>query len=74
MCPEVPEDIVLSKKTHQIISILDLGECFHEREKLATEVEHSESQYQQGNSLHCYGGVNREAIDILLRSIYVLKP
>ena len=56
MCPEVPEDIVLSKKNHQINSIvvLDRGECFQEREKLVTEVEHCESQYQQRNSLHCY--------------------
>ena len=57
MCPKVPEDIVLSKKNHQINSIvvvLDRGECFQEREKLVTEVEHCESQYQQRNSLHCY--------------------
>lgn len=35
--------------------ILDRLECFYERQKLATEVEHSESQYQQRNSLHIMG-------------------
>ena len=49
--------IVKTVRNHQTINILDRLECFHERKKLATEVEHSESQYQQRNSLHCCGYV-----------------
>ena len=58
MCPAVPENIVLSKINRWIISVLDRGECFEDREKV---VEHSESQYQQRNFLHYYGGVNIKA-------------
>ena len=49
--------MLLVSKNHQIIidNILDRLECFQEKQKLATEVEHDESQYQQRNSLHYYG-------------------